>query len=268
MTLFKQQAKAEWVTLLVWGVIIGAITFFGTALYESMYRAGALAKFQEMFQTMPESTRAMFGAAKGGFPTLAGWLTIFTLGQWMLIGLVIYTALFVAGIVTREMDRRTMEFLLGLPVSRTQVLLSRWAGMVAALVGLVAAHLAGLIAGVATATEPLPAGRLVLADLNLWLLLVAMGTILLFISIFVDDYGRGVGAVLGVGVGFVFANSALESATGALKTLREVLPLGFYDPGSILTGTMHWSHLGVLAAITAVALGLSLYCFQRKQIAV
>lgn len=266
MALFRQQAQAEWLSLMVWSVIMAAMVFYFVILWQSLVSSGSMAELEQITRSLPESLRGLYGG-QFGLTTLTGWLQAFGFGGWLSVPFIIYTALFVTGMITREMDRRTAEFLLALPVARSKVVLSRFAVLVAALAVLHLAHLAGVVAGVVAVGQGLAIRNYVVADLNSLLLMVALGGIFLVISVFIDDYGVAVGATLGVGLGLFFFHVATEKATGVLKALRDLLPLSFYDPVPILgQGAVPWSHMAVLAAISVATLGLSVFFFQRKQI--
>lgn len=266
MTLIKQQLKQEWLSLLVWGLVMGGLVFLTIALYRQM--GEAMVEMEEVVRQLPESVRAIYGG-NVSLRTLSGFLQAYGFGNWIWIPFLIYTALFAVSITTREIDRRTMEFLLALPVTRWQVLLSRWGGMALALLALHGMHLGAIWAGVLLNGQPAELGRYLLADLNSWLLMLAVGSLMMLVNLFVDDYSRGVGINLGIGLGLFAFHIGTEQATGTLQRVRELLPLAYYDPALIVgQGQVPWGDLAVLVGIIALSLPLSVAIFQRKQIAV
>lgn len=268
MTLFRQQVKTEWVSVLTWSLIFAVLIFYMVILWQQMNVSGTVAQLQQMLNQMSPALRSVYGAGLA-LGTLPGWIEGYLLGGWINLVFLVFTGLFVAGIVTREMDRRTMEFLLSLPVSRTQFIVSRWLGMALALGILHLAHYGGIAAAVAVVGQQVPMGRVLLAEFNSLLLFLALGSVLLVVSLFVDDYGRGVGAVLGLGIGLYFFYLGAENSTGFTKTLRTALPFARFDQVAIIEqGTVPTGDLLVLGAIAAVGLALSVLIFRRKQIAV
>jgi ABC-2 type transport system permease protein len=268
MTLFKQQVKAEWLTLLVWSLIIYGLLFALVVLGDQMYQSGALNRMAEAVKGMPEPLRSLY-IADASVTTVEGWVRAFCWGGWLVIPFLVYTALLVAGMITREMDRHTMEFLLSLPIARWQVVLSRWIGLALATAVLQAAHFLGVVTGVAAVGGTMDLGRWLVADLNGWLLVLAVGSILLALSILIDDYGRGVGAILGVALGLYFFQAAAEQAGGIMKSVRDVLPLAFYNPWPIVSQRVTpWGDMVVLTGMTLAALALAIWLFQRKQVTV
>lgn len=266
MTLLRQQAKQEWLSLLIWSLALGALFFYVVSLFESL--GESMAQLEAIVKAMPESLRAIYGGSLS-LRTLPGFLEAYGFGTWVWLPFLIYTALFATTITTREIDRRTMEFLLALPVSRWQLILSRWCGMGLALGILNLVHSLAIAGGVLAIGQDAMTGRYLMAGLNLWLLMLAIGSILMLVDLFLDDYGRAVGANLGISLGLFAFHIATEQAEGGLKALRAALPLARYNPGPIIAaGEAPWGDLAILAAIALAALGLTILLFERKQVAI
>ncbi|MFZ5817313.1 MAG: ABC transporter permease subunit [Bacillota bacterium] len=268
MTLLRQQIKAEGPALLIWGLSLGGLSLYSMTLWKTLMESDAMGEVLKMLETLPPAMKGLIG---GGSSLLSidGWVQAYAFGQWFLVPYLVFTGLFAASIVSREMDRRTMEFLLSLPTSRAELLLSRWGGMALGLAVLQGIHLLGTIGGVLMIGESPAVGSYLLAELNLWLLLLALGTLFLLISLFIDDYGRAVGITLGAGFALFFTHIGLEGQTGAAEKLRNALPFAQFRPAVALAeGAVPVGAMLYLALLTLAALGLSIFLFQRKQIAV
>lgn len=268
MTLIRQHAKSEAISTLVWAVILGLAGFFTTYLWEVMRSSGSMA---ELEKALTNAQGVIKSLVTGGtsLTTLDGWIQGYALGGWLALPYVIFTALFVAGMITREMDRRTMEFVLSLPVSRGQLLVSRWLVLAGSLTVLHLMQFIGVVSGVAVIGQEGSPGRYAIAVINSLLLYLFLGTLMLLVSLFFDDYAPGTGAVLGIGMGLNVFHMATSDATGALKSLREALPFSWYDVQSIiLKGDVPWGDMALLAGGTILLLALSVWLFRRKQIAV
>lgn len=267
MTLLKQQAKAEGLSLVVWGLALGGLVLWATALWPTLMSSDTMVEIMNLLNSLPPALRAAIGGAS--LATITGWVTAYAFGLWVLVPYMVFTALFATSIVSREMDRRTIEFLLSLPTSRSQLLLTRWAGMAIALVLIQLFHFGGAVVGVLLIGERVDVGALLLAELNLWLLLLALGSLFLLISLLIDDYGRSLGATLGLGFVLFFAHLALDGKTGALSGLRDALPFAQFRPAEpLLEATVPTGSLLYLALLTLAAVCLSTYLFQRKEITV
>lgn len=268
MTLVKQHAKNEAVSVLVWSVILGLVAFVTTYLWNVLRSGGTLLELQRVL-TQSGGVVQGFLAPGIDLTSLDGWIRGYSMGGWVGLLFGIFTALFVAGIVTREMDRRTMEFVLSLPVSRAEFLVSRWLVLAGSLAVMHLTYLIGVLAGVAALGMEGHPGRYALAMLNSALVFLFIGTLQLLVSLFIDDYGTGSGALLGIVLGLQFFHMGTGEASGALKSLRAALPFGWYDANAIIgKGEVPWGHLGLLVGGTIILLALSIWVFQRKQITV
>lgn len=269
MTLFKQHAKSEAISTLVWAAILGVIGFFTTYMYQMMSESGSIAQLEKAIANAQGVVKGLVGISDSSFGTLNGWIQGYVLGSWITLPYVIFTALFVAGMITREMDRRTIEFVLSLPVSRTQMLLSRFGVLAGSLTVLHAVQYVGVVTGVAALGQEGHPGRYAVAVLSSLLLFLFLGALMLLVSLFIDDYGPGTGTMLGIGLGLNFFHIATADATGAVKSLREWLPFGLHDVTAIVgRGEVPWGDMAILGAGALIFLGLAIWVFQRKQIAV
>jgi ABC-2 type transport system permease protein len=267
MALVRQQLRSELLSLLIWGGALGLLCLYVIYMYELIPR-DLLMELEEMIQAMPPALRALY-AEHGSYGTLSDWLIGNIYGGWILALFTVYTALAAAGLVAREMERRTIEFLLAMPVTRRQLLFARAAGLAAALGLLHLVRFGSVAASMALIGESISAGPYLLAELNSWLLFTSLGLLCLFFTLFVNDYGRAVGVTLGTGFGLLFLHLGTVSAEGALKGLRQSLLFARYNPAAILAeGKVPIAEMGGLLAVGALALLLAVLAFDRKQIAV
>ena len=268
MTLFRQHAKTEALSVLVWSVILGLAGFMTTYMWEMFSSSGSLADLQKTLETAPGALKGLFGSGVD-LLTFNGWVQGYALGTWVALPYVIFTALFVAGMVTREMDRRTMEFLLSLPVSRAQFIVSRWLVLVMALAALHLTQFVGVWSSAVAIGQQAEPGRYALAQLSSTLLFLFVGSLMLAASVLIDDYGRGTGAMLGIGLGLNLFHMATGDATGALKSLRDVLPFSLHDVAAIvMKGEVPWGDMAILGGGSLLFLAVAIWLFQRKQITV
>jgi len=222
---------------------------------------------EKVMKNAPPEIRQLYPVV--ALTTPEGWLAVAAYGRWIDIPFLIFTGLFVAGIVTREMDRRTLVFLLALPVARWQILVVRWIVFAAALAMLHAARTCAAAAGLRFIGQEVEGSRLLAVELNSVLLYLALGSLLLAMSLFFNDYGRGIATLLGTGLGLYFFYIFTAETKGLPARLREALPFSFYDPGTILLGgeipVAHYLILGILAIAFLL---VAIFLFQRKPVAV
>lgn len=245
--LLCQQVKREARSLFIWCLVIAALVFFEMGIWESLRASGSLDMLEKVMKNAPPEIRQLYPVV--ALTTPEGWLAVAAYGRWIDIPFLIFTGLFVAGIVTREMDRRTLVFLLALPVARWQILVVRWIVFAAALAMLHAARTCAAAAGLRFIGQEVEGSRLLAVELNSVLLYLALGSLLLAMSLFF----------------YIFA----AETKGLPARLREALPFSFYDPGTILLGgeipVAHYLILGILAIAFLL---VAIFLFQRKPVAV
>ncbi len=258
MTLFWQQMRAQFMGLLIW---TGAGLLLVLGLAGSAAAAGA--EGGAMFEKLPPELQRMMGYQEG-----LSTLDLFVSGKAavsMALILVLYGIVLALSVVTREVDRRTIDFLLSLPVSRSQVLLTRTAVMV-----MNTGILGGILWGAFIASmnrqglEPLPAYWLIF--LAQWLLAVMIGGITLLVSLWIDDYSLAIKIFIGLLSALYFLDLMLKAA-GVDRIGRILSPFSYADPVPIiLEGALPWSDTLLMIGVALLTIGASVPVFNRKQI--
>lgn len=263
MVLMRHQWRSDRWTVFGWCLTVVLLTVMVAWLYRALVASGAVAEFQEMVRSMPPAAQALLGAE--GFDVHGSFVASLEYGGIMSIVLMILVATYVPGLISKEVDQRSSEFLLALPVRRRSVLLTRWLGLLVTLTIVVACQWVALVAVTGDEAEP---GRYLVASLNLLLLYLATGTLLLLVSVFVDDYAKATGACAGIVTLLFFSNAVTESAAGLLGTVRKAMPFAWFEPSSIIAGRgIPGGDMLVLAAGTGVLLCLAVWAFDRKEVA-
>lgn len=261
MTLFWQQFKAMRLGLLVWSVVDCLLAIAIAKATPSFTVGGGV---EALLKALPEGWRSMIGVTEGISPVDAFVATQVTKSLCLVV--VLYGILIALNAVTREVDRRTIDFLLALPVQRTELLASRVAVM-AVNTGITALIIWGsLCAGLSAMGLQGSWGLIGLIFLNVWLLAMAVGGITLLASLWIDDYSLGVKLFLGVGVGAYILELVLRAA-GVSRWIRAISPFSYVDPMQVLhQDSSTWVNMALLALIAIVTIGLSFPVFRRKQI--
>lgn len=260
--LFWQQFKAQLTGLLIW---LGSAVALVLVIAQSAPSFVQNELLSGYLQAMPASIQAMMGLQPDLDP-----LDAFVAAQVtksLLLVVALYAVLLALQAITREVDRRTIDFLLAMPIRRSDLLLARTAVMLV--------NTGLLTLGMALSTRfSLQAQGLQgyfraydLIFLNCWLLAVALGAIALLASLWIDDYALGVKLMLGLVSVAYFVEFVLR-AVNLSRAARLLSPFSYLDSTHILKhGSLPLGDALVLAAVALLAIGLSLPAFERKQIA-
>lgn len=262
MTLFGQYFRAHVRGLLLWTFFVG---LFVLAIAANAPTFATDNNMQNLLEMMPPAIVNMMGNTVGLAP-IDAFITM-ELGSWNAMLLSLYAVMLSLGVVTREVDRRTIDFLLAMPVDRRQVLLAR--------MGVVAANTA-LLASATWLLLYLPLGRAGFeADMggyglmlfNQWLLAMALAGLCLLSSMWIDDYSFGVKLWSGVVATGMFLEWMLRAASLS-RWARFWSPFSYVDAPEILRTGLPVADISVLLLLALLGFGLSVPAYERKQITI
>ena len=116
--IYRHEVKSNWKSLLIWAVCVGSMGLACILLQESM------AGMAESFASMGAFSDA-FGMRQLSIVTLTGFYatevgTIHGLGGGM------FAAILGVGMLSKEEDGHTSEFLFSLPIARSKVIWAKW----------------------------------------------------------------------------------------------------------------------------------------------
>lgn len=220
----------------------------------------------QLIAKLPANLQLLLGVIPGLGPVDA--FVEAKLGFWVVLAFPIYACLLAISAVTREVDRHTADFLLTLPIDRTRLLLSRWAVMAADIgilgLGIWAALVVGLKSIGATGSW---SGYFWMVA-QAWFLGVAVGSLALLASVFIDDYSMAAKLTLaGVGTLYILDMGLRVSPPPWWTTTWN--PFTHVNSAqTILQDHLLWGDAAALVITSALALALSVHFFVRKQVRV
>ncbi|WP_244835018.1 ABC transporter permease subunit [Clostridium sp. BJN0001] len=124
MNIFKREIYKNRKSFIVWTIILLVLSLYVVALFPTM--ADQADRMKDVFKSMPKAFLDAFNVNKLdmgtilGFFGMEGYLFITLLGS-------MYSILLGAGIISKEEDEKTIEFLLSKPISRNNILVSKMA---------------------------------------------------------------------------------------------------------------------------------------------
>jgi len=249
------------VSLFWWLVGVVGMGVYVVFIYDTL---GDVQRIADFYDQLPPALREFIGDAD--ISTIDGWLQAEFM-SWVPLILAIYGGIFVAGSISREVEQRTVDFVLGLPISRMEFVGSRLlVGMWNVAVLSVVVFLV-LTIGVSLTGHTVHAGRYALASLNAGLLGVALLAAYAAVAAFVDEQGRVTGVTLGVTLVLWILSVALQAADAPMF-IRWLTPFEHYHSAEAMSGgSVTIGALIVLVVATLAASGLTLYWYNRRDIA-
>ena len=255
-------AKRTRVALFWWMIGTVAMGAYVVGVYDTLGNVEDVADFYEQ---LPPALREFIGDAD--ISTIDGWLQVEFM-SWVPLILAIYGGIFAAGSVSREVEQRTVDFMLALPVSRVQFIASRLLIGVWNLLLMCVVIFALMTVGVALTGHSVHADHYALAVFNAFLLSAALLTAYVALATFVDEQSKVTGVTIGVTLVLWIASVALQ-ATDAPEVVRWFSPFEHYHSAEAMAGnSVTIGSLIVLGAASIVGAGTALYWYNRRDIAI
>lgn len=253
--------------MLVWGTGLGLIMAIGTAEYTGIVggvgadRARMAADAAKAFQAFS----FLLGEITS-IDTIGGFITTRVLSfAPVLLGL--WVAIVGVGLIRGEEQQGALDVLLSTPYSRISVLRQKLAALwIVAILSTLLLGL-GLLVGVLVSGEPVPAGELGLATLNLATFVGFWGVVGLLVGQLVL-VRRTASSIVGALVfGTFLLNNVLEGSS-SLKWLSWLIPFHYYTASKPLVPgrAMEWGAWLVILALTAVLIVMAGLTFSRRNI--
>ena len=260
--LFGHLWRSQRTKLLIVCVAMAAWNVFLPVIYQSF---GLQMKTLIDSGVIPKQFTSFGG---GDVFSLAGAIALGYVHPIAIILVSIFAIGFATSAVAGERQRGTLEVLLARPLSRTGLYVTLLAAVLLfiALV-LIAASIGTLVGATIVGVLPdLPIERLPLLWLNGMLLWGGFATIGLAASVSFDRLTPALGLTLAIVIVSYFLD-ILGSLWPDAKGLQPYSPFHYLASRDILTGTVDVGGLALLAAVGAVAIGVALVIFPRRDLA-
>ena len=262
--LFLSHLKAGRWGLVAWSVLMALYALLVFYLYPTMKAAG----YEQMFEKMPESLKVLAGlqGLQAGLGlSLETFVAAEFMGTWATV-VAIYAIFAAGGIVAREVERGTMDLILAQPLSRTRLVLSKFAVFLGG-VGIIAlGSFLGMLAGIVMTGEKMSLGNAALALLQGWSLVLAVGSYSLLLSCLTLDPKRTLLLSGTITAAFYILNFTAPALKGYAWVGRLSL-FHYFAPEPIMrTGQPDWWGLAIFWGLALLCLALSLAVFRKRDI--
>ncbi len=245
------RALIWWALGLAWVILV----------YVGGYRQYVEAGFFK--QRVPEFVGAIMGG--GTLTSAAGYVTgiVFTLlGSLLIILFVTFTG---AWAVAGDEETGMLDVLLAHPVSRTRLVLERFAALAVALAWLGFVVWGTVSVAVVANDMGIGLDKIAAGAVGLALLGLVFGTFALAVGAATGRRGAALGVTAGVALTFFLANN-LAPQVEALEPVQRLSPFYYYLGGNPLVEGFDLPKLGVLVLISLVLLVLAMWGLNRRDL--
>lgn len=243
-----------------WLLGILAMATYVVLVYDSI---GALSELGDLYRSYPPAVRNLIGDVD--ITTINGWIHVEFL-SWLPLVLAVYAGILVASSVSKESEQQTLDFVLGLPVTRSQFLVSRLAVGLLNLLFVCFIIFGALTLGVWLVGHTPSPDRYALALVNAYMLSAAMLTAFLALATVIDDQARLSGVTLGGTLALYVATGALKAA-GAPNAVLWLVPFEHYHAAEAMSGQALpvWPVV-LLGVAIAVAMAAAVWHYGRRDL--
>lgn len=266
MNILRRELRSNLKGLVIWIIAMALLNFLLIAIYPTM--AADRGALDEMMSMYPEAMIKMFGMEKLLITDPLGFYGVEAYFMVVLFG-GIYAAILGSGILAKEEDEKTIEFLLAKPVSRSQVIVEK---MLTWVTYLAVFNLAiGLVSWLAFQVFDMGeySGTtlfwMLAAPLFIHLFFAGLGFLT---ALFFTRRKSALSISIGMVLGLYFVNT-IALLSDKFSFLSWITPFRYMDAGDIFTeGSINlWYALGLLA-VTALAVFTTWKLYQRRDITI
>ena len=271
-SIYRNVLSLARVGVVAWSVVLVLWALLVVWIYPSLENTGV--NFEEYLNAMPEELRASMGIAgeaesalifDAGAFTYAGFLNVEYI-SWLPLLLGIYAVVYCGGLISKEVERGTLDVVLSQPVERTTFLLSKLAGFMTLTLAATAASTLAVLLGGLTIGEDVSVANVVAVHVVSYLLVAAIAGYSTLASCVSLDPGRSL-AVAGVLTALGYFANVLGSAIGAVGWLKYVSLFYYYDSLQVIAeGEVNWTGIGVYVGVFAVTTAAALAVFRKKDL--
>lgn len=251
-SVFTQTLKEQRRGLIGWSVGFLVVPMIYLPSYQSLKEQGSLNLRQNgIYDAM----------GLNDFSSGTGYLNATVYSLMGLLLMLIFTVTFATRSVTQE-ENGMLDLLLAQPIGRTSLLLQRFAALAVQIAVATAVLTVGVLAGASSGKLEVATGDVLAASAGLGLLALLIGAVTLL-----------AGAVTGKRP-VTLAVAALVTLGGYLANnlggdlVKKLSPFYYANGNSPLVNGLDAAHLGVLVVLAAAAVALTVFAFDRRDLAV
>lgn len=249
--------------VLMLSVVLAALIFLTVGLFPTIEESSDA--LEAYIESLPDDARRAFVGDAGTITTIEGYLAsqLYQTAWLLLLG--VYYAYAGASLVASEVENRSIEFLLVVPLSRTRIVVGKFAALFASILAvnvlsMVAVDVA--LSSIGEQVDPVHLGLVHALSLPYLLACAGLG---LLVSVRFDETRRA----QSLAIGAVFAMFILDNLTfdTDLEWVGTIAFSRYYDPADLLVdGTVDIAHLAALVVAIVGTLVVSAELFERRDV--
>lgn len=261
MTLLIHEIKMNVKALIIWTTCVGVICFGCLLLFESLETT--MEQMSDMYAQMGAFSTA-FGMDKLSISTLEGFYAT-EIGIMFAIGGAMFAAMTGAGMVAKEEEGHTSEFLCTLPFGRNHILFSKYIAMAVLILVFNLVCILWVLLGFACMGDMPSEKEFLLYHGSQLFMQLEVGSICFLISSICKR--RQTGMALGFAV-LLYLMDMLSRVLPDLENLKYVTPYYFSNASDIFSdGTVDCGMLGISIGVILISLISAVVIYHKRDLA-
>ena len=262
MNIFLREVKANFRSLLIWGVVTILFIFMGITKF-SAYEGNP--ELLEILDTMPAAILEAFRFNAFNLTTITGFYGVM-FGYFSLIA-TISAAMWGSDIISKEERDKTVEFTLTLPITREKLVTSK---ILAAVVNCICLLLIIWGASMAAVAQYNPDSAfyefLALSMVSLFIIQMVFLSVGIFLGCSMKQYKRAGAVAVSILLGTYFL-SIISGLNENLEFLKIFSPFTYFNPATLLhESTIDVGYVFLSLGIVAVLIMGGYYTYARRDL--
>jgi ABC-2 type transport system permease protein len=265
-SVFGETIWARRAALLWYSVGMAALVGITVGVYPSV-REGA-DTFTQLLESMPQGMLSFLGSSDiGQLLTPSGFVNSRVNASVGAVVLTVFAISLGTGAIAGEEDRRTMDLLLSTPTPRWRIVVERFASMVTLVAAVATTVLAVMIIANPLVDLEFSLGNMLASNFELALLALVFGSLALAVGALSGKRGVTLGVASGATVATFFVNG-LASLVSWLELPQKLTPFYWLQRSDPLAKGLSLEDTLIMVAVIAVFLAISVWGFERRDVAV
>ncbi len=250
MDIIKRELRANAKSLLIWSVVMVIFIIMMVSEFSAYYNNPEMA---DILDAMPEAMMQAFSLSGNNLTTPSGFISLASIYFYLVLG--VFAVLLGSNIISKEERDKTAEFFLTLPISREQVILSKW---IAAIINCaVISTVTGLAIIVTMLKYDIDSDfyqfifLLMFAVFMVQMIFLSIGMLLSSVLKRYKASGKVSASILMA----LYMVSVISALSSNLENLKYITPFKFFEPNKLLqNGQYEIEYVLITIAIIAVCM--------------
>lgn len=261
-TVYKHEVMGYIKSLFVWAVCVGGLGMVCILLFSSMQ--DSMEEMAGNFASMGAFSDA-FGMSQMSIATLEGFYAT-EVGTIHALGGAMFAAVISTGMLSKEEDGHTSEFLFSLPIGRGNVVMAKWCALMSHIFLFNLLCVGCYFVGIVILGEEMPVDRFFLYHGMQFLMQLEIAGICYCLSAFQRKNKLGLG--LGVSL-FLYAYDLMARVLPDLSDYKLISPFSYANAADLFsTGELLESAVALGLFLLAASVCMAYFVYRKKDLAV